>query len=137
MRSYSESIFIVRPPKLFQYELLLYMVGALSSANRRLLLSYIGAPSPLHVTVWGRCALMAIVFVLINSEVGAEKRVMATLQAIEVVTETFIVQGVYDIIAKLEAPSMDLVKSVIFEQIRNLPDVRNTLTMVVVETSSP
>jgi DNA-binding Lrp family transcriptional regulator len=80
---------------------------------------------------------MAIVFVLINSEVGAEKRVMATLQAIEVVTETFIVQGVYDIIAKLEAPSMDLVKSVIFEQIRNLPDVRNTLTMVVVETSSP
>ncbi|MFW9917842.1 MAG: Lrp/AsnC ligand binding domain-containing protein [Candidatus Thorarchaeota archaeon] len=76
---------------------------------------------------------MATVFVLINSEAGAEKRVLTALQALEVVTEVSIVHGVYDVIAKLEAPSMDLIKAVIFEQIRNLPEVRSTLTMVVVE----
>jgi DNA-binding Lrp family transcriptional regulator len=94
-------------------------------------------PSPLHITAGERCSLMATVFVLINSEGGAEKRVLAALQTFEVITETHIVQGVYDVIAKVEAPSMDLVKSVILEQIRTLPDVRNMLTMVVVETSSP
>ncbi|MFW9917413.1 MAG: Lrp/AsnC ligand binding domain-containing protein [Candidatus Thorarchaeota archaeon] len=78
---------------------------------------------------------MAIVFLLINSEAGAEERILATLQALEVVTEASIVHGVYDIIAKLEAPSMDLIKAVIFKQIRNLPEVRSTLTMVVVESS--
>ncbi len=48
-------------------------------------------PSPLHVTVWERYSLMATVFIPINSEVGTEDRVLATLQTLEVITETYIV----------------------------------------------
>ncbi|MFW9915992.1 MAG: Lrp/AsnC family transcriptional regulator [Candidatus Thorarchaeota archaeon] len=92
-------------------------------------------PFPFTYPAGERCALMAMVFVLINSEGGAEERVLATLQTIKAITETCIQYGVYDIIAKVEAPSMDLVKSVILEQIRNIPDVRSTLTMIVVGSS--
>lgn len=75
---------------------------------------------------------MTTVFVLMNSAIGAENNVLTTLQAIEAVVETYIVYGVYDIIAKVKAPSMDEIKQIIHTEIRKIPEVRNTLTMVVV-----
>ncbi|MFW9914365.1 MAG: Lrp/AsnC ligand binding domain-containing protein [Candidatus Thorarchaeota archaeon] len=77
---------------------------------------------------------MAMVFVFINSELGAEEEVLAALKAIVGVKETAIVYGVYDIVAKVVASSMDEIKTIIHGQIRKIPEVQTTLAMVVVES---
>jgi DNA-binding Lrp family transcriptional regulator len=45
------------------------------------------------------------------------------------------VYGVYDIVAKVEADSMDKLKEIVTWKIRRLDKVRSTLTMIVVEGS--
>ena len=76
---------------------------------------------------------MTIALVLVNTEIGAEEEVLKRLGEIDYVTEAYIVYGVYDIVAKVEAPSMDKLKEVITWRIRRLPKVRSTLTLIVVE----
>ncbi|MHC1586518.1 MAG: Lrp/AsnC ligand binding domain-containing protein, partial [Candidatus Hecatellaceae archaeon] len=49
------------------------------------------------------------------------------------VKEAYIVYGVYDIIAKVEAETMDKLKEIITWNIRRLEKVRSTLTMMVIE----
>lgn len=76
---------------------------------------------------------MPLAFVLINAEIGAEDEVLGELKKIKNVKEAYIVYGVYDIVAKVEADSMDKLKDVITWHIRRLDKVRSTLTMIVVE----
>jgi DNA-binding Lrp family transcriptional regulator len=76
---------------------------------------------------------LPIAFVLINADLGAEEELVSRLREIEFVKEVYVVYGVYDIIAKVEAPSMDKVKETISWRIRRLDKVRSTLTMIVVE----
>ncbi|MER3602242.1 MAG: AsnC family transcriptional regulator [Nitrososphaerota archaeon] len=71
-------------------------------------------------------------FVLINAELGSEEDLARELRKIEGVSEVYIVYGVYDIIAKVEADSMEKVKEIITWKIRRLPKVRSTLTMITV-----
>jgi DNA-binding Lrp family transcriptional regulator len=78
---------------------------------------------------------MPIAFVLINSEIGSEEDVLASLKKIPNVKEANVVYGVYDIIAKVEADTMDKLKEVVTWQVRRLDKVRSTLTMIVVEGS--
>jgi len=49
------------------------------------------------------------------------------------VKESYVVYGVYDIVAKVEADSMDKLKEIVTWKIRRLDKVRSTLTMIVVE----
>ncbi|MHC1563705.1 MAG: Lrp/AsnC ligand binding domain-containing protein [Candidatus Hecatellaceae archaeon] len=76
---------------------------------------------------------MPVAYVLINSEIGAEEEVLKELKKIKNVKEAYVVYGVYDIIAKVEAESMDKLKEIITWNIRRLEKVRSTLTMMVVE----
>ncbi|MHA2233681.1 MAG: Lrp/AsnC family transcriptional regulator [Candidatus Hodarchaeales archaeon] len=78
---------------------------------------------------------MATVFVLINTELGAEERVLAALKAIAAVNEVYVIYGAYDVIAKVVAPTMDVVKTIISEEIRNVPEISSTFAMVVAEPS--
>ncbi len=73
-------------------------------------------------------------FVLINAELGSEDQLIQRLRSIPNVTEVFFVYGVYDIVVKVEAETMEKVKDTITSQIRRLEKVRSTLTMVVVES---
>ncbi|MFQ5978043.1 MAG: Lrp/AsnC family transcriptional regulator [Candidatus Heimdallarchaeota archaeon] len=77
-----------------------------------------------------------MVFVLVNSKQEAEETVQAALTAIDGVQEIYSVTGAYNSIAKVIAPSMDLIKTTILEQIRAIPAVRSTLTMVVAESGA-
>ncbi|MDH5770899.1 MAG: Lrp/AsnC ligand binding domain-containing protein [Candidatus Bathyarchaeota archaeon] len=77
---------------------------------------------------------MPLAFVLINSEIGGEDEVLEELKKVKNVKEAHIVYGVYDIVAKVEAESMDKLKSIITWKIRRLDKVRSTLTMIVVES---
>jgi len=79
---------------------------------------------------------MPIAFVLINAEIGSEGEVLKALREVEGVKEAYSVYGVYDIIAKIEADSMDKLKDVVTWRIRRLDKVRSTLTMIVIESFS-
>jgi DNA-binding Lrp family transcriptional regulator len=72
-------------------------------------------------------------FVLINTEIGSEADVLKDLKKVEGVDEAFAVYGVYDIIARVKAETMDKLKDVVTWRIRRLDKVRSTLTMIVVE----
>ena len=76
---------------------------------------------------------MPLAFILINSELGKEEDVLKKLRSIENVKEVHFVYGVYDIIAKVEAESMEKLKEIVTFKIRRLNDVRSTLTMTVAE----
>jgi DNA-binding Lrp family transcriptional regulator len=78
---------------------------------------------------------MPLAFVLVNAEVGSEDEVAEELRKIANVKESYAVYGVYDIVAKVEAESMDKLKEIITWKIRRLDKVRSTLTMLVVEGS--
>ncbi|MDG6996841.1 MAG: Lrp/AsnC ligand binding domain-containing protein [Nitrososphaerota archaeon] len=77
---------------------------------------------------------MPMAFVLINADLGAEEDLVRELRSIEHVKEVYVVYGVYDIVAKIEADTMEKVKETITWKIRRLEKVRSTLTMIVVES---
>lgn len=76
---------------------------------------------------------MPAAYVLINAELGAEEGLINELKALPNIKEVYVVYGVYDIIAKVEADSMDKVKETVTWKIRHLDKVRSTLTMITVE----
>ena len=76
---------------------------------------------------------MPIAFVLINAEIGSEEEVLKALKKLEGVQEAYAVYGVYDVIAKVRAETMDRVKDVVTRNVRRLNKVRSTLTMIVIE----
>lgn len=76
---------------------------------------------------------MPTAFVLINAELGKEEGLIKELRKIENVKEAHFVYGVYDVVAKVEAESMEKLKGIVTFKIRRLNDVRSTLTMAVVE----
>ncbi|MEM2843650.1 MAG: Lrp/AsnC ligand binding domain-containing protein [Candidatus Bathyarchaeia archaeon] len=77
---------------------------------------------------------MAIAFVLINAEIGSESELVEELKKMPYVKEAYLVYGVYDIIARIEAETMDKLKEVVTWKIRKLNKVRSTLTMIVMES---
>ena len=74
---------------------------------------------------------MPAAFIVINAEMGSEDEVLDKLMEIEGLKEAYCVYGVYDIIAKVEADSMEKLKDIITWKVRNINKVRNTLTMLV------
>jgi len=56
---------------------------------------------------------MPTAFVLINTEIGAEEEILNELNKVPNVKEAYIVYGLYDIVAKVEAESMNKLKEVI------------------------
>jgi DNA-binding Lrp family transcriptional regulator len=76
---------------------------------------------------------MPVAFVLINAEMGFENEVVTELRKVSNVKEAYGVYGVYDIVAKVEADSMDKLKEAVTWKIRRLDKVRSTLTIIVIE----
>jgi DNA-binding Lrp family transcriptional regulator len=71
--------------------------------------------------------------VLVNTDIGSEEEVLNKISSIEGVTEVYVVYGVYDLVVKVSAPTTEELKDIISSKIRKLPNVRSTLTMIVVE----
>jgi len=76
---------------------------------------------------------MPVAFVLINTEIGSETEVLKSLQKVEGVVEAYAVYGVYDVVAKIQAKTMDRLKEIVTWHVRRLDKVRSTLTMIVIE----
>ncbi|MCL2359977.1 MAG: Lrp/AsnC ligand binding domain-containing protein [Nitrososphaerota archaeon] len=77
--------------------------------------------------------IMPTAFVLINTEIGSESDVLRELKKVEGAEESSAVYGVYDIVARVKANTMDKLKEIVTWRIRRLDKVRSTLTMIVVE----
>ncbi len=75
---------------------------------------------------------LATAYVLIMAEIGTEREVLKGLKEISEAKEAHMVYGVYDIIARIEAGSMEELKEVISLKIRQLEKIRSTLTMIVI-----
>jgi len=73
-------------------------------------------------------------FILINTEIDSSiADALKNLKNVEGVDEAFAVYGVYDIIARIRAESMNKLKEIVTWRIRRIDKVRTTLTMMVVE----
>jgi DNA-binding Lrp family transcriptional regulator len=72
-------------------------------------------------------------FVLINVESGAEDDVLDALKSIKSVEESYFSYGVYDIITKIKAETMEKLKEMVTSKIRSLDQVRSTLTLIMME----
>ena len=75
---------------------------------------------------------MPTAYVLINTEIGFEEDVSRELKKTPNITEAYVVYGVYDVVAKVEAESMDRLKEIVTWKIRRLEKIRSTLTMIIV-----
>ena len=76
---------------------------------------------------------MPMAYVLINTEPKFMEKVVETLEKLDSVIEIFPVYGVYDVVAKVQADSMDKLKEIVTWNVRRLDKVRSTLTMIVIE----
>ncbi len=72
-------------------------------------------------------------FVLMNAELGSEDALVNDLRKLDSVKEVYQVYGVYDIVAQVEADTMEKVKETITWKLRKLNGVKSTLTMIVME----
>ncbi|MEM1569140.1 MAG: Lrp/AsnC ligand binding domain-containing protein [Candidatus Bathyarchaeia archaeon] len=75
---------------------------------------------------------MNIAFVLINTEIGLEETTLKRLRKIKNVKEAFIVYGVYDIIAKVEAKDLEELREIVSTHIRRVEGIRSTVTLIVI-----
>ena len=74
---------------------------------------------------------MATAFVFMNIDPGTEIAVLKILRQVPEVKEAYFVYGVYDVVAKVQADSMDRLKEVISLRIRKLDKIRSTLTTII------
>jgi len=77
---------------------------------------------------------MPVAYVLINAEIGREIEVLDTLKGIDAVEEAYMVYGVYDILARVKADTMNKLKEIITSNVRLLNKIQSTLTMIVIES---
>jgi len=81
---------------------------------------------------------MPTTYILINSDLGSDVTIIQKIKQIlggekGIKYEIQGVYGVYDIIVKITADSMDLLRSIITNKIRKIDKVYSTLTMMVIE----
>lgn len=74
---------------------------------------------------------MPFAYVLVDCEVGAEDPVLNDLKKLKNVVEAHKSFGLYDIIVKVEADHMGVLKEIVFQNIRGLKKVRSTLTLII------
>ena len=72
-------------------------------------------------------------FVLINVQSGSEEKVLEKLHGLAGVDEAYYSYGVYDIIAKVRADSMEGLKEMVTRNIRGVSNVVSTLTLIIME----
>jgi DNA-binding Lrp family transcriptional regulator len=72
-------------------------------------------------------------FVLFNVESGSEDKILQELKKIEGIQEVYVSYGVYDLIARVKADTMEKLKDVITHQVRTIKNVRSTLTLIMME----
>jgi DNA-binding Lrp family transcriptional regulator len=77
--------------------------------------------------------IMPLAYVLINVEAGADKEVLEEIRKIHEIKASYMVYGVYDIVAIVESKTFDKIREMVTKKIRQLDKVYSTITMIVIE----
>jgi DNA-binding Lrp family transcriptional regulator len=76
---------------------------------------------------------MNLAYVLIHTDLNSEEKVTNDLNKIEEVKKVYEVYGVYDLIVRVEAKTLEKLKTVVSDSIRTIENIRSTLTMIVMD----
>jgi len=76
---------------------------------------------------------MVSAYSLISAEPGKTADVFRRVKTLEGVRKAEAVAGPYDIVARIEVDSLEKLTKAIFGDIRSIPGVTNTTTLIVVE----
>ena len=76
---------------------------------------------------------MTSAFLLINAEFPFEDYVMAKLRDIYEIVDVYRVQGMYDIIAKVELDKEEELKELVSERIRKVDRITGTVTIMIAQ----
>ena len=76
---------------------------------------------------------MATAYVLINCELGSEELIIQQLKNIDCISEVSGTFGAYDILAKIESPTVETLREIITWKIRKVDQIRSTLTLMGIE----
>jgi len=68
-------------------------------------------------------------------DVGKEKETISKLKQIKEIKEAIITYGVFDLIIKVNFQNSEDLDNFVFNVIRQLPGVKDTMTMLVVRTA--
>ena len=71
--------------------------------------------------------------VLFNVVSGSENQVLKSMKKVDGVEEAYISYGVYDVVVKVRADSMDALKELISFRLRKINKVRSTLSLILIE----
>ena len=77
---------------------------------------------------------MPTALVLIDTDQYSAEEVLQELRACKEVTEVFMVTGIYDVVAKVEAATFDELVGIIDRDIKRLFQVQEMLSMMIVES---
>jgi DNA-binding Lrp family transcriptional regulator len=69
-------------------------------------------------------------YVMINCEMGAEAQIAEAVRSIDYTKEVLSVFGNYDVVMKLECPTIEELTQIIATKIRKLDKVRSTTTLM-------
>jgi DNA-binding Lrp family transcriptional regulator len=72
-------------------------------------------------------------FVLLNADLGYEGLLVDQIKKLPGVNEVYTVYGVYDIMLKVEADSMENLKEFISSKIRRMNGIKSSLTVLIVD----
>ncbi len=76
---------------------------------------------------------MVQAYILLNVEPGSEGKVLDKLKELDIVSEAYVSYGVYDLVIKLDADTMDELKDAVSHKIRTTDEVRSTVTLILIE----
>jgi len=76
---------------------------------------------------------MTHAYVLLNVEGGAEDYVLSQVKGISGVEQAHVSYGVYDLILKVKADTMQELRDIVTHKIRQIKQVQSTLTLLIVD----
>lgn len=76
---------------------------------------------------------MPAAYVLFNVDAGLEEKVLKDARSIGGVEEAYVSYGVYDLVLKVTADSMEHLKELVTHKLRGISGVRSTLTLILTE----
>jgi DNA-binding Lrp family transcriptional regulator len=77
---------------------------------------------------------MVLAVVLVNTHVGQETQVLEKIKNLHEVEEAHALWGVYDLLVKVNANSIDKLKETIKSGLKQISGVSNLLTLMIVES---
>jgi len=76
---------------------------------------------------------MATAYILLNCELGSEESIIQQLKNLDGVSEVRGTFGAYDILVKIESPTVEALREIITWKIRKIDQIRSTLTLMGIE----